>query len=465
MIQRRHTIVGRAAQLFLLLVGGALCCAGAELPSPSRPVVAPDPKIAAVLSQISSDRIRRDINALVGFGTRSTLSAQDQAAIAAGRGIGAAREWIKEQLTRYARDCGGCLEIVAEPFTQPAGERLPQPTVITNVYAVMRGADPLAAQRIVLVSGHYDSRNSDSADGEHDAPGANDDASGVAVSLECARVLSRLKFPATVIFLTVAGEEQGLFGSAQFAQMADAGHWNIEAVLNDDIVGGNRGPGQDAGVVRVFSEGLPDTPDPAQLRLVRIAGLQDDSPSRQLARYVADVGRAYRLGIRALLVFRQDRFLRGGDHESFNAQGYAAVRFTEFREDFNRQHQNVRTEGGIEYGDLPKWVDYDYVARTARLNAATLASLASAPAPPADVRILTAKLDNASTLQWSAVPGAAGYEILWRATTSPEWEHARRVAGATEATLDVSKDNVIFAVRALDAAGRRSLAVVPEPER
>ena len=425
----------------------------------------PDPQIAAALQQISSTRIQANIAALAGFGTRSTLSAQDDAGIASGRGIGAAREWIKQQFELYSRDCGGCLDVRTDSFTQQPQERIAQPTVITNVYAVLKGAGPEAAQQIVLVTGHYDSRNSDNFDIANDAPGANDDASGVAVSLECARVLSKLKFPATIIFLTVAGEEQALNGSEHFARMARGLQWNIVAALNNDIVGGNRSPGQRRDVVRLFSEGLPAAADERQLQQLRARGEESDSPSRQLARHVVETASIYRTGVKPLLIFRLDRYLRGGDHRSFNAQGYAAVRFTEYLEDFNRQHQNVRIEGGIEYGDLPKFVDYDYVARVARLNAATLATLAAAPAPPINVKILTSSLDNNSTLEWEASPAASGYEVLWRATSSPGWEYRQAVGNDTRVTLPVSKDNVIFAVRALDSQGHRSLPVIPEPKR
>jgi hypothetical protein len=297
------------------------------------------------------------------------------------------------------------------------------------------------------------------------APGANDDGSGTAVSLECARVLSKLKFPATIIFLTVAGEEQGLNGSRHFAAMAKQQGWNVEAVLNNDIVGGNKGPEQNASVVRVFSEGIPVAADEKQLRQIRNLGGESDSSSRELARYIAEVGRTYDAGVKPLLIFRLDRYLRGGDHYSFNQEGFAAVRFTEYREDFNHQHQNIRTENGIEYGDLPKFVNFEYTAAVARLNAATLASLASAPAPPANVRLETRKLDNDSTFAWDAVPGAASYEIVWRATSAPDWDHAQLVGNDTWATLKLSKDNVIFAVRAVDNERHRSLPVVPVPER
>jgi hypothetical protein len=424
-----------------------------------------DPRIAAALRQISAPRLRANIEKLVGFQTRSTLSAQDQASIATGHGIGAAREWIKSEFERYARDCGGCLEIKTDSFTEAPAGRIPQPTEIANVYAVMKGTDPESAKRIVLVTGHYDSRNSDTLDITGLAPGANDDGSGTAVSLECARVLSHLKFPATIIFLTVAGEEQGLNGSRHFAQMAKSAGWNIEAALNNDIVGGDRSPQQDANAVRVFSEGLPIAATDSEVRRIRDLEGESDSASRQLARYIAEAGRTYDSGVKPMLVFRLDRYLRGGDHSSFNEQGYAAVRLTEFREDYNHQHQNVRSENGVEFGDLAKFVNFDYVGNVARLNAATLASLASAPAPPAKVHLLTTKLENDSTLTWEPSPGASGYEVLWRATTSADWEHVRGVGNVTRTTLPTSKDNVIFAVRAMDGQGHRSLTATPTPER
>jgi len=426
-----------------------------------------DPQIAAALKQISAEKIRANIEKLESFQTRSTLSAQDQASIAAGHGIGAARKWIKSEFERYSRDCGGRLEVKTDSFTEQPADRIPKPTEITNVYAVLKGTDPENAKRVVLVTGHYDSRNSDTLDTTGVAPGANDDASGTAVSLECARVLSRLKFPATIIFLTVAGEEQGLNGSHHFAQMAKSEGWNIEAVLNNDIVGGDRNSQQDPSVVRVFSEGVPSAATDTELKLIRNLGGESDSPSRQIARYVGEVGRTYVVGLKPTLVFRLDRYLRGGDHISFNQQGFAAVRFTEYREDYHHQHQNVRTENGIEYGDVPKFVNFDYVANVSRLNAATLASLASAPAPPDKVRLVTKELENDSTLTWEPSPGSRtdAYEVLWRATTSAEWEHTQPVGNVTKTTLPISKDNVIFAVRAVDKEGHRSLPVVPLPER
>ena len=457
-------VLFKRSWILALAAGLASSCLGQT--AAIKPMAA-DPGIEAALRQVSAERIRANIEKLASFGTRLTLSAQDPASIAAGRGIGAAREWIKAEFERYAKDCGGCLEVKSDTFTEPAGERIPQPTEITNVYAVLKGTDAENAKRIVLVTGHYDSRNSDTLDTLGDAPGANDDGSGTAVSLECARVLSKMKFPATIIFLTVAGEEQGLNGSAHFAKMAKEQGWDIEAALNNDIVGGDKSAEQDHSVVRVFSEGVPVAANEQDIRRIRGLGGESDSGSRELARYIADAGRAYEAGVKPMLIFRLDRYLRGGDHFAFNQQGFAAVRFTEFREDFHHQHQNVRTENGIEYGDLARFVDFDYVAHVARLNAATLAALATAPAPPANAHVLVKELENDSTLTWDASPGglATGYEVVWRATTSPDWEHAQPTGNATRATLKISKDNVIFAVRAVDGAGHVSLPAVPAPER
>ncbi len=444
------------AVLFTCLVSGETAA--------QTPGAAADPQIAAALREISAARIQENIEKLVSFHTRLTLSAADPAAIASGHGIGAARQWIRSEFERYSHDCGGCLEVKTDSFLQAPEDRIPKPTEIVSVYAVLRGTNSADAVRIVLVTGHYDSRNSDTFDAAGAAPGANDDASGTAVSLECARVLSRYKFPATIIFLTVAGEEQGLNGSTHFAKMAHEQNWKLEAVLNNDIVGGDRSAAQRHDTVRIFSEGVPQAATEKDLRVMRGLGGENDSASRQLARYIAETAATYSTGLRPTLIFRLDRYLRGGDHLAFNEQGFTAVRFTEYREDYNHQHQNVRTEKGIEYGDLPKFVNFDYVAAVARLNAATLASLASAPAPPANVRLVAKELENVSRLKWEASPRAATYEVLWRPTDSPKWERVENTGSDTHVTLNLSKDNVIFAVRAVDAAGHRSLAVVPAPE-
>jgi len=446
--------------------------------SPAPPA---DPQIAAAIREVSPQRIQQTIEKLVSFQSRHTLSSDVPAS--SGKGINAAAEWIKSELESYSKDCGGCLEVKTDEFTQESGNRVPKPTKLTNVYAVLRGNDQANASRIVLVSGHYDSRNSETNDATGASPGANDDGSGTAVSMECARVLSKQKFPATIIFLIVAGEEQGLYGSAHFARMAKAQGWDIEAVLNNDIVGGDKSIGQDPHTVRVFSEGIPlpvatassgatstaASATNSAVRELRGQGRENDSPSRELARYVSFIDSAYlaKSSFKSLMVFRPDRYLRGGDQTSFAEQGFAAVRLTEYRENYDHQHQNVRTENGVEYGDLPKFVDYSYVANVARLNAATLASLASAPAPPAQVRLQTKALVNDSTLAWDPAPGglATGYVVLWRDTGAPQWEHSQSFGNVTQATLPLSKDNVFFAVQAIDSKGHRSLPVIPVPER
>jgi len=434
----------------------------------SQPVA--DPEIAKAIREVSPAQIQQTIAKLVSFGTRHTLSVNNPGAATSDQGIVAARKWIKSEFERYSAACGGCLEVKTDNFIQQPTVRIPQPTELENVYAILRGTDPAQSKRIYLVTGHYDSRNKDALNATNPAPGANDDGSGTAVSLECARVLSKHKFPATIIFLTVAGEEQGLNGSAHFARMAKEEGWQLEGVLNNDIVGGNNTPGdtlRNPNVVRVFSEGIPAAATEADLRRIRSTGGENDSTSRELARYVQEVGATYDFGkFGPLLMFRRDRYLRGGDHSAFNEQGFAAVRFTEYREDFHHQHENPRVENGIEFGDLPKFVDYDYVANVARLNAATLASLASAPAPPAKVRLLTRGLENDSKIEWDAAPGATAYEVVWRATSDPAFP-PENVVRTTETKVDLpeSKDNVIFGVRSMNARGHKSLIVIPEAER
>jgi hypothetical protein len=436
-----------------------------------------DPKIQAAIAQISAQRIQHDIKTLVGFHNRSTLSSNDKD-LPKGQGVLSAADWIQAQFEADSKACGGCLEVQRDTFTQQPGPRVAQPTVINNVYAILKGSDPAQAGRMYLVTGHYDSRDSSNEDTHGAAPGANDDASGVSVSLESARVLSKLHFPATIVFATVAGEEQGLYGSHHLAELAKQRGWHLEGVLNNDIVGGNTTPGdtlQDKHVVRVFSEGIPATATDMQLRMIRMLGGESDSPSRELAREILGVARTYfnaensgTPAFRPVLEFRLDRYLRGGDHYSFNLQGFPAVRFTEWREDFNHQHQNVRVENGVQYGDLLRYVDFHYTAQVARLNAATLATLASAPGTPTNARIIAQKLDNNTELAWDAPAGApAGttYQIVWRDTASPDWQFYSSTGGDTHATIPVSKDNVIFGIRAVNAAGQRSPAAFPFPER
>jgi hypothetical protein len=440
-----------------------------------------DRDIAAALDTIRAADVEPILARLVAFGTRNTLSSAAPG-IPPGQGVTAAAAWIEDQFRAISAGCGGCLEVHRDSFVEqpPAlvtkSTRIPFATPLTNVYAVLRGSDPAQRGRMVLVTGHYDSRATDVLDTHTPAPGANDDASGVAVSLLAARALSHLHLPATVVFVAVAGEEQGLNGSHHLAAVAESEGWDLEAVLNNDIVGGDTTPGssgptpdQSKSTVRVFSEGIPATATPEELRRIEQLGYESDSPSRELARTVSEVSATYfpAAQFHPTLIFRTDRFLRGGDHTSFNKSGFAAVRFTEWRENFNHQHQNPRTENGVEYGDLLKFVDTAYVARVAQLNAATLATLASAPPPPREVQVVTKDLDNNTTLTWQPGPGSpAGtqFRVVWRATDAPLWQHSQ-IVSATTATLPVSKDNVIFAVEAVDYAGHQSTAVPPLPAR
>jgi len=473
-----------AASIFAAAV--TISCHAQSEPAPLP--AAPDPAIQAALKQIDPQRIHAIIEKLVTFGNRSTLSSV-ATGLPSGQGVLPAADWIEAQFREISSQCNNCLEIKRDSFTETPQSRIAVPTPINNIYAVLRGTDPAQAARRVLVTGHYDSRNSTNENVTDAAPGANDDASGVAVVLESARVLSKLKMHATVVFVTVAGEEQGLNGSRHLAKLAKSEGWQLEAVLNNDIVGGDTTPGeklQRKDAVRVFSEGIPATAvgDEKEIRTIRGLGTESDSPSRELARAIAQVGATY-LGprmhggkhlqvtldsaqLRPVLEMRPDRYLRGGDHTSFNQEGFAAVRFSEWRENFNHQHQNVRTENGVEYGDLIKFVDMNYVAKVARLNAATLATLALAPGTPRNVKLVTKDLDNNSTLTWEAPEGApAGtqYEVVWRETAASQWQESKSAGTVLTITLPVSKDNVFFGVRSLDAAGHRSIAVPPTPAR
>lgn len=446
-----------------------------------------DPKIAAAIAGISADKVREDIATLVTFKNRSTLSSMNTN-LPAGTGVTAAADWLFGQYSEISKACGGCLEVKRDTFTEQPMSRIPVPTTITNVYAILKGTDPAQSNRTLLVTGHYDSRNSLNENTTDPAPGANDDASGVAVSLESARALSKLKLPATIIFVAVAGEEQGLNGSHHLAQVMKQQNVDLEAVLNNDIVGGNTTPGdtlQDKRAVRIFSEGIPAVATPDQIKMIELLGYESDSPSREVARAVTDVDATY-FGHGAapsagtgnatkyfhpVLELRRDRFLRGGDHSSFNGQGFPAVRFTEWREDFNHQHQDVRVENGVQYGDLLKYVDFNYVANVARLNVATLGTLAAAPPPPVEVKVVTSNLDNNSTLKWQpgqGAPAGTRYQILWRELSATDWQYeadAEKFGKDGTATLPVSKDNVIFGIRAVDTDGHASVAVVPYPIR
>jgi Zn-dependent M28 family amino/carboxypeptidase len=390
---------------------------------------------------------------LAGFGTRHTLSDTKSPT----RGIGAARAWIAAELGRVPG-----VQVALEAHVVPAdGKRIPRETEIVDVVGVLPGAMPAAAGRRYYVVAHYDSRAADVMDAARDAPGANDDASGVAVVLELARVLAGQKLDATVVFLATAGEEQGLHGARAHARAAKEQHLDVRAVLNDDIVGDPSDPrgGRHDRAIRVFSGGIPPGATPEEIAEIRKLGAESDSPSRELARFVADVAREEHTEMEPRLVFRADRFLRGGDHLAFLEEGFpAAIRFTTVAETFPRQHADVHVEGGAPVGDLPQFVDPAYMARVVALQAAVLIHLADAPSSPPRAFVDTSALDNDTTLRWEASPepDVAGYEVVWRATPSPEWSHAADAGAKLSARLPVSKDDVIFGVRAYDRDGWRS---------
>ena len=420
-------------------------------------------QIDAIVRDISPQRIEGYINKLVSFGTRHTLSDT----VSDTRGIGAARRWIKSELER----CGaGKLNVAFDGHLHPVDRRIVRPVEIVNVVATLPGTQAASKERLYVVSGHYDSRRSDDADAVGDAPGANDDASGTAAVMELACVMARYKFDATLVFMTVAAEEQGLYGATDFAEKARQKKLNIAGMFTNDIIGSSMSDDgkRDNTQVRLFAEGIPAVKDmPDQLRTLIQTGGENDSTPRQLARLVKDVGERYVPDFKVTIVNRRDRYLRGGDHAPFLDRGFAALRFTEPAEDFNHQHQDVRKEGGLQIGDLPQFVDFAYVAQVARVNAAALATLALAPASPQSVKIVTARLTNQTDLTWAAnaEPDLAGYRVVWRDTTAATWQHGKFVGNVTSVTMPISKDNVLFGVQAVDKDGNASPATYPLPGR
>ncbi|WP_306205639.1 M20/M25/M40 family metallo-hydrolase [Actinoplanes sp. RD1] len=422
---------------------------------------APAPELRAILKEIDPHRIETIVTRLAAFGTRHTLSSQDDPV----RGIGAARDWIHEQLRKYAAASQGRMTVELQSYVQEPAPRIPTATRITNVVATLRGTEE--PNRVYVVTGHYDSRASDVLDATSDAPGADDDASGVAVIMELARVMARRPTRATVVFAAVAGEEQGLYGSDHLAQqLKDAGA-DVQAMVSNDIVGtgdAHDGTPADPRTVRLFVEGVPTAETPAQTTTRQSVGGENDGPSRQLGRFVRDVAENPQTGMAVRVVWRRDRYLRGSDHISFLERGWPAGRFTEPRENFAHEHQNVRVEDGIQYGDLVEFCDFRYIARVARVNAAALWSLAQAPGTPKGVVIDTTQLTNETTLRWAGGQGTpAGYEVLWRETTAPDWQHVLPVGDITTVTVDLSKDNVFFGVRAVGRTGLRSPVAAPSP--
>ncbi len=424
----------------------------------------PNPEIAKMVKEISAKNIEATIRKLVSFGTRNTLSEQTSAT----RGVGAARDWIYAEFQRISSECGGCLDVQKQSFVQPKASRIPEPTTLTNVFAVLKGTSD--STRVYVVSGHYDSMCTSPTDAKCDAPGANDDASGTAVSIELARVMSKRKFDATIVFMAVPGEEQGLLGAAYYAEEAKKAKTNIEAMFTNDIVGGvtSYKNSQFRKKVRVFSEGVPSNETEQEAATRRSVGGENDSASRQLARYIKEQSDRYLKNFGAWLIYRRDRYGRGGDHIPFVERGFAAIRFTESDEDYTHQHQNVRTENGVFYGDTPEFVDFEYTANVARVNLVALASLANAPAKPKNVGIVTGRLTNDTDLKWDANTDAtiAGYEVVWRDTTAAEWTSGKFVGNVTTYTAKgMSKDNYFFGVRSVDKDGNKSPVVYPRPVR
>ena len=422
-----------------------------------------NPAIVSIVRQIDARNIERTIRQLVSFGTRNSLSEQNDPK----RGIGAARDWLYAEFQKVAETSGGRMTVEKQTFEQQKAARVPQPTMMTNIVATLKGSQPQAADRVYVVSGHYDSMCNSPTDAKCDAPGANDDASGTAAVLEMARVMAKFEFDATIVFMTVPGEEQGLLGSTHFAEEAKQKNWNVDAMLDNDIVGNSLGGNgiRDRGTVRVFSEGVPSNETPAEATVRRSVGGENDSSSRQLARFIKETAAAYVPQMKVMMVYRRDRYGRGGDHIPFLERGYPAVRFTEVNEDFRHQHQNVRVENGVQYGDLPQFVDFAYIANVARVNAASLAMLAYAPARPKGVTIIS-RLSDDTELHWDAntEPDLAGYEIVWRDTTAPLWTNSQPVGKVTSFVLKgMSKDNYFFGVRAVDNDGNRSPVSYPKP--
>ena len=432
----------------------------------SRVASASQQQISRILQEIDARNVERTIRKLVSFGTRNTLSTQTDP----NRGIGAARDWLFSELSKVAEQSGGRMTVEKQTFEQPKAARVPEPTMLTNVVATLKGTQPESEGRTYIVSGHYDSMCTSPTDATCDAPGANDDASGTAAVLEMARVMSKYKFDATIIFMAVAGEEQGLLGSTYFAEQVKQKGIDVEAMFTNDIIGSSTSSDgvRDAHTVRVFSEGVPSNEKPEEATVRRGVGGENDSAPRQLARFIKETGKRYLPGMRVMMVYRRDRYLRGGDHIPFLERGFAAVRFTEPNEDYHHQHQNVRIENGVQYGDLPQFDDFNYIANVARVNAASLATLALAPARPKNVGLVTTRLTNDTDLKWDANKESdlAGYEIVWRDTTSPVWTNARAVGNVTSFTLKaMSKDNYFFGVRAVDKQGNRSPVSFPHPVR
>ena len=424
-------------------------------------VINRDPEIAQMVSEVSPDSLQSYINTLVAFGTRNTLSTQTDPK----RGIGAARNWVLKKFNEFSKYSNGRLTAKIDTTTiQPNGKRVDVPIVLGNVMATLKGTDA-KDDRIYIISGHLDNMRSNVMDRTADAPGANDDGSGTSAVIECARIMSKHSFPATIIFVAVSGEEQGLLGSTFMANKAKAENWNVAAVLNNDIMGSNNS--NETNIVnntkvRVFSEGFPAYETEKNIARIRALGLENDSKSRQLARYVKEIGERYVDHLEVVMVYRSDRFLRGGDHLPYLQNGFPAVRITEMNENFTRQHQDVREENGIKYGDIAEHIDFEYLRKNTAMNLSNLANLAKAPSDPEDVKVEIKSLSNSTSLSWNnpKTGKVKGYYILMRETTSPVWQ-TKLFSTKNEITLPYSKDNYFFAVQSVNESGNESLPVLP----
>jgi hypothetical protein len=436
------------------------CCAIASF-SFAQTIINRDPVIDKMVKEVSSDSLKSYISKMVSFGTRHTLSTQTDRL----KGIGAARKWVLGKFTEFGKNSKGRLTAIIDTTTlQPDGRRVDVTTVLGNVMATLKGTDP-NDDRIFMISGHLDSRNSDDKNRDQDAPGANDDASGVAAVLECARVMSRQPFPATIVFVAVSGEEQGLLGAGFLAEKARKNNWNIEALLNNDIMGSNNSNETniiDNTRIRVFSEGLPAFETEKAAANIRRLGLENDGKARQLARYVKEIGERYVENLEVVMVYRNDRYLRGGDHTPFVQRGFAAVRITEMNENYQHQHQNVREENGIRYGDLLEFMDFEYLRKNTAMNLASLANLAKSPSFPQAVAMEARNLTNFTQLSWSAPKSGKvkGYYVLMRESTSAVWQK-KFFTNQTQLRLPYSKDNYFFAVQSVSEDGNEGLAIVP----
>ena len=422
-----------------------------------------DPEIKKMVSEVSASNMEATIQKLVSFGTRHTLSDTKSNT----RGIGAAQRWVKSKFDQYAVESNGRLTAEIDYFTVKAdGKRISVDSQLGNVMATLKGTDP-TDNRVLIISGHLDSRASDVMNTKIDAPGANDDGSGVAAMMEISRIMSKREFPFTIIFVAVVGEEQGLYGAKHLADKAKEENWNVVAMLNNDMIGNSLSNGtglRDNINVRVFSETIPYLETEAEAKIRKATNRENDSPSRQLARYIKTTTSQYVDQLNINLVYRNDRFLRGGDHTPFSQNGFTAVRLCEMNENYDHQHQDVRLEKGTQYGDLPEFMDFEYMRKVTCANLATLCNLGWSPKAPQNVGVKITELTNFSDLVWTAPEGKTvyGYNVLLRETSSSHWEKTIFIK-ETSATIPYSKDNYFFAIQSIDELGHASLPVFPVP--